>query len=210
MKYESINLLEEPQTAVSEEKTAVIMTRNELIDNASKILKEAGIDTIQQLAKQLKSNQKIKNDAQREVFIEFLRKELALRAGERLKPSSYPEMGEYLAEKYVDLDTEEFHVISLNTAGQIIADECLAVGDRRSAVVDISKVMRSLILNKGVAAFFVMHNHPAGILEPSKADDRITKKLLRIAKPLGFTFYDHFIVSDGKYYSYRLNENIIK
>ena len=39
MNIESINLLEEPQTVASDEKSVAIMSRNDLIDNACLILK---------------------------------------------------------------------------------------------------------------------------------------------------------------------------
>lgn len=209
--FGTIDLLagHQKEKVASEEKPAAIMTRNELIDNASKILKEAGIDTIQQLAKELKSNQKIKNDAQREVFIEFLRQELASRAGERLIPSSYTEMGEYLAAKYANLDHEEFHLISANSSVEIIADDCLAVGRINIVNIEIQQIMRQLIVKKA-AAFFIMHNHPSGKIEPSKDDDKTTRKIKRAAKLFNFAFIDHVVIGDGKYYSYRLNENIIK
>ena len=203
MNIESINLLEEPQTVDSDEKSVAIMSRNDLIDNACLILKESGIDTIQQLAKQLKSNQKIQ-------CVELLKKELSILADQRPKTKSSEEVGKYLAERYADLDHEELHVISTNSNNRIIADDCVAIGQANVAAIDVSAIIRRLIVNKAIG-FFIMHNHPSGSLVPSRGDDATTGKILKTAEAIGLNsiFLDHFIVADGDYYSYRANERVL-
>lgn len=210
MNIESINLLEEPQTVDSDEKSVAIMSRNDLIDNACLILKESGIDTIQQLAKQLKSNQKIQCVEHREVFVELLKKELSILADQRPKTKSSEEVGKYLAERYADLDHEELHVISTNSNNRIIADDCVAIGQANVAAIDVSAIIRRLIVNKAIG-FFIMHNHPSGSLVPSRGDDATTGKILKTAEAIGLNsiFLDHFIVADGDYYSYRANERVL-
>lgn len=210
MKTEPIDLLEEPKAVDIEEKSAAIMSRNDLLDNACCILKESGIDTIQQLAKQLKSNQKIQCVEHREVFVELLKKELSILADQRPKTKSSEEVGKYLAERYADLDHEELHVISTNNNNRIIADDCVAIGQANVAAIDVSAIMRRLIVNKATG-FFIMHNHPSGSLVPSRADDSTTERILKTAEAIGLNsnFLDHFIVSDGGYYSYRENEKVL-
>jgi DNA repair protein RadC len=58
-------------------------------------------------------------------------------------------------------------------------------------------------------AIIVAHNHPSGILEPSKEDDKVTEYLLASSKILGIRLLDHLIVHGDELYSYRAQKRII-
>ena len=46
------------------------------------------------------------------------------------------------------------------------------------------------------------HNHPSGATNPSKADQKITKKLVNAGLLSEISVLDHLIVADDKYYSF--------
>ncbi len=49
----------------------------------------------------------------------------------------------------------------------------------------------------------VLHNHPSGRANPSKADILLTKKLLDAASFMDITLLDHIIIGDGTYFSFK-------
>jgi DNA repair protein RadC len=53
------------------------------------------------------------------------------------------------------------------------------------------------------AAIVVMHNHPSGEPEPSEADIRVTRDLIRAGQLLKIDLLDHVIMGHGKHTSLR-------
>jgi len=46
------------------------------------------------------------------------------------------------------------------------------------------------------------HNHPSGVLEPSAADELITRRLKEALALIDVRVLDHFIVGDGQCFSF--------
>ena len=46
------------------------------------------------------------------------------------------------------------------------------------------------------------HNHPSGNIQPSEADNKITRKIKDCGTMLDIAVLDHIIVGDDKYYSF--------
>jgi DNA repair protein RadC len=59
-----------------------------------------------------------------------------------------------------------------------------------------------LALLHGATSLILSHNHPSGNLQPSKADDSITKNIADAASLVDIKLLDHLIVSEDGYYSY--------
>ena len=54
-------------------------------------------------------------------------------------------------------------------------------------------VREALLLN--AKSIIVAHNHPSGILEPSNADKRITRRIIEACNVLDINLLDHILVS---------------
>jgi len=52
------------------------------------------------------------------------------------------------------------------------------------------------------AKFVVAHNHPSGILRPSREDLLITDKINKAAQLLDIKLEDHIIICKWNYYSF--------
>lgn len=46
------------------------------------------------------------------------------------------------------------------------------------------------------------HNHPSGVLEPSQADELITRRLKEALGLVDVRVLDHFIIGDGRCFSF--------
>ncbi|MBD5210211.1 MAG: DNA repair protein RadC [Barnesiella sp.] len=111
---------------------------------------------------------------------------------------------ELLRGKMELLNHEEFRVVHLNRANRIIFEETVSRGGTASTLVDVKLVMKSA-LDKLSSALIFVHNHPSGNLNPSAADDQLTRRLKQAADLLEIRVLDHIIISPQGYYSYNDN-----
>jgi len=71
---------------------------------------------------------------------------------------------------------EEFKVLLLNNANQVLGVYPLSKGGTGSTVVD-SKLLFSVVLKCNAAGIILAHNHPSGNLKPSQSDISLTSKI---------------------------------
>jgi len=74
-------------------------------------------------------------------------------------------------------------------------------GGLTGALVHPREILR-LVLTHEAAAFILLHNHPSGDPEPSRADFMITRKIKAAADLLQIDFLDHIIFAQNAYYSF--------
>ena len=119
----------------------------------------------------------------------------------------------YLESTMKDLNEEVFRVVFLNNANRIIKDEILSAGTEDQTAVYPKKIMRRA-LEVNATGIILVHNHPAGRLQPSNADLNITTSISKAAELLGIRLLDHLIIGDPmdpenidskRYYSFREN-----
>ncbi|RYG50791.1 MAG: hypothetical protein EOO01_09885 [Chitinophagaceae bacterium] len=60
----------------------------------------------------------------------------------------------------------------------------------------------NLALLKRASSIVVAHNHPSGLLRPSRADKEGTAKLVEASRFLGIRLLDHLIISEKGFYSF--------
>jgi len=106
-----------------------------------------------------------------------------------------------LQKRLSDLPHEEFWVLILNRANQVIKEEYLSKGGISGTVVDIRLICKAAIENNA-SGIVIAHNHPSGQVIPSEDDKRITKKLSEALKTFEIGLLDHLIIGDQKYFSF--------
>lgn len=102
---------------------------------------------------------------------------------------------------FADHRHEVFVILFLNTGNQVNHYEVISQGGLKSTVVDPKIVMRKAI-EQDATSIILCHNHPSGNLEPSSADERLTKKLCAAALLLDIKIMDHLIVSSQGFFSF--------
>lgn len=102
------------------------------------------------------------------------------------------------------LQKESFFVILLNSAMKRILDFEVSRGTLDASLVHPREVFNMAVRNlaKGI---IVMHNHPSGELKPSEEDIKTTERLVQSGNILEIPVYDHLIISENSYYSFREN-----
>lgn len=91
---------------------------------------------------------------------------------------------------------EHFCALLINTKGEIIQKETIAVGDLSSAIVHPREVFSNAV-KRCAAAVVLLHNHPSGDPGSSEEDIETTKRLVEAGEILGIKVLDHIIIGDG-------------
>ena len=100
-----------------------------------------------------------------------------------------------------ELEHEEFWIVYLNNANNVVQTAQLSKGGITGTLVDVRLVMRQA-LELGAVALILAHNHPSGTLKPSSADRQITQKLKTAAEALDIKVLDHLIITQKEYFSF--------
>ncbi len=101
----------------------------------------------------------------------------------------------------VDIHHEEFWILMLNHANNVIARENISKGGVSGTVTDAKIIFKRTLL-QNASSIILVHNHPSGNLKPSQADIDITKKLKQAGKVLEIGVLDHLIISERGFFSF--------
>jgi DNA repair protein RadC len=107
----------------------------------------------------------------------------------------------FLLAQLRDRPYEVFCCLYLDNRHRLIAFEELFRGTIDRAGVHPREVLRQTLLHNA-AAVILAHNHPSGVLEPSQADELITRRLKEALALVDVRVLDHFIIGDGQCYSF--------
>ncbi len=126
---------------------------------------------------------------------------------EKIQITKSKQLAEYLKTILQNEKIEYFIVVYLNNANKILSHEKLSEGGINGTVAD-PRIIFKRALENSASSIVLCHNHPSGNLEPSKADIKLTEKLIEAGKFLDIRVTDHIIVSENGYYSFADNGNI--
>jgi len=110
------------------------------------------------------------------------------------EPVSTPiEAVDLITKEFGDLDREVFMVLNLTCHLQVINLNICSMGTLNYTIVHPREVFKTSILSNA-SAVLLIHNHPSGILEPSKEDIDLTERMVSAGKILGIDVLDHLII----------------
>ncbi|MDB5034328.1 MAG: hypothetical protein JWQ98_1569 [Chlorobi bacterium] len=98
------------------------------------------------------------------------------------------------------IQKEQFHVIILNSANQVLRMSLVSEGNLNSSIVHPREVYRIAIV-ENAASIIGLHNHPSGNPTPSKEDISITRQLVEAGRIIGIPFHDHIIIAGDEHVS---------
>ncbi len=133
--------------------------------------------------------------------LEFGRRREGADAPQKLKVQGAAMVYQHLKPFLGDLNHEEFYVIMLNHANEIIQTKQISKGGMSSTIVD-GKIIFNMALTCHASAIIISHNHPSGNLKPSSQDLKLTKSLCEFGKYIDLPLLDHLIFTDNGYFSF--------
>lgn len=111
--------------------------------------------------------------------------------------ASWSAVIEYCTSSMAFEQREQFRILFLDKKNRLIADEVQQTGTVDHTPVYPREVVRRA-LELSATAIILVHNHPSGDPEPSRADVAMTHKVIEAANALGITIHDHIIIGrDG-------------
>lgn len=119
----------------------------------------------------------------------------------REKISSSKDAFEVLRSSLGDKPYEEFWIILLNKANKVLRKCSISEGGISGTVVDPKKIFK-IALENHASSIILGHNHPSGNVQPSEADQKITKKICEAGNVLEVAVLDHLIIGDDTYFSF--------
>jgi DNA repair protein RadC len=105
--------------------------------------------------------------------------------------ASWQALIDYLTIDMAHLTVERVRVLYLNHKNMLVHDW---------HVTDPREVIRKG-LDLGATALILVHNHPSGAPEPSRADIQITNRIAEAGRLMGIAVHDHVIVGRGGHVS---------
>ena len=121
---------------------------------------------------------------------------------ERPVIGSWKKLLEYCRVRLAHSPTEHFRVLFLNNRNALIAEE-----EQQHGTVDhVALYPREVIkraLELGASAIILVHNHPSGDPQPSRADIDMTKEVADAGAKLGVTVYDHLVIGRSGHVSFK-------
>lgn len=115
--------------------------------------------------------------------------------------SDFDAMVDYCRSAMAYQMVEEFRIIFLNSKLYVIGEEIQQRGTVDQVAIHPREVIKSAMMH-GASAMILVHNHPSGIVTPSKADMEITKRIKEAAEAVSIRLFDHLIISKSSVYSF--------
>ena len=128
-----------------------------------------------------------------------------LELGKRLHTNRNPEIlsAENVWSQCADFrDSKKEHFVAfyLDTQNRLIERQIISIGILNSSLVHPREVFEPAI-KLSASSIIIAHNHPSGILDSSKEDDRVTERLKEAGELLGIHIIDHILLTKEKHKS---------
>ncbi|MBQ9037761.1 MAG: DNA repair protein RadC [Erysipelotrichaceae bacterium] len=109
---------------------------------------------------------------------------------------------EWLRSAYGYLEQEVFVVIFLDVKNRVLGYEELFRGSIDNVHVEAREIFKKAF-KFNARKIIVSHNHPSGVCEPSRSDEKVTTELETAGSIMNIPLVDHVIVSNCGYYSFK-------
>lgn len=96
---------------------------------------------------------------------------------------------------------EQFCVLFLNKANEVLGFRCLHTGGTQSTMVDV-KLLMSLCCKMLASGIIIAHNHPCGVTLVSQSDRKMTWKIKEVCRLMEIDLIDHIIITSDSYVSF--------
>jgi DNA repair protein RadC len=107
----------------------------------------------------------------------------------------------YLQAQLRDRPHEVFCTLFLDNRHRVLAFEELFRGTLNGTAVYPREIVQRA-LRHNAAAVILVHNHPSGVAEPSRADELLTTRLREALNLVDIRILDHLVVGEGEVVSF--------
>ena len=116
--------------------------------------------------------------------------------------ASWSEVQHYCATRLSHEPIEHFMMLCLDNRNRLVAEEKLSTGTIDQTPVYVREVVAAALRHHAKAVILV-HNHPSGETEPSRADIEMTGELRAALALVTVTLHDHLVVAGHEVVSFK-------
>ena len=116
--------------------------------------------------------------------------------------TSWSEVQHYCVTRLAHEPVEHFMMLCLDNRNRLIGEERLSRGTIDQTPVYVREVINAALRHHAKAVILV-HNHPSGETEPSRADIEMTAELKTALKLVTVTLHDHLIIAGREVVSFK-------
>lgn len=116
-------------------------------------------------------------------------------------------VADYYMEDLRHLEREETVAVFLDTRLNLIYDRVIFKGTSDVSFFEPKDILIEA-LRAQAAKLIILHNHPTGDATPSNMDIAATGRLMEACRIVGIELYDHIVIGDNCYVSFRKSELI--
>ena len=104
-------------------------------------------------------------------------------------------------EHEIDQNKEHFWTLALSEGNKILNLELVALGVSNMVHASPADIL-AMPLQKQAQGVILIHNHPSGTLQPSKADKDFTDLMIQACRLMKTPVLDHIIINEHSYFSF--------
>ena len=128
------------------------------------------------------------------------RREVELPTPDGLRLGDPDEVASFLVPLIGGADREHCLSVLLDTKHRVLRTVTVSIGSIDHTFMTPHGIFRDALLGNA-AAVILAHNHPSGDPEPSRDDERVTRRLVEAGRLLGVEVLDHLVVGGGSWVS---------
>jgi len=103
---------------------------------------------------------------------------------------------------YRGADREILSALCLDAGNQPTCFNVASIGSLNTTQTRPAEILKAAIVSNALGIILI-HNHPSGELEPSPEDLEFTRAVQRACELVGIELYDHLVVTDEGFTSFR-------
>ena len=138
--------------------------------------------------------------ARRAPVCDRCRREVTLPAPDGLRLGDPDEVASFIVPLIGGADREHCLSVLLDTKHRVLRTLTVSIGSIDHTFMTPHGIFRDALLGNA-AAVILAHNHPSGDPEPSRDDERVTRRLVEAGRLLGVEVLDHLVVGGGGWVS---------
>jgi DNA repair protein RadC len=128
------------------------------------------------------------------------RREVPLPTTDRARLGDPEEVAAFIVPLIGGADREHCLAVHLDTKHRVLRAATVSIGSIDHTFMTPHGIFRDALLGNA-AALILAHNHPSGDPEPSRDDERVTRRLVEAGRLLGVEVLDHLVVGGGGWVS---------
>ncbi len=105
-------------------------------------------------------------------------------------------VAEYVAPYFKGVINEKLYVLCLDSNCRVINFTQVSEGIVNSAPLNTRRIME-IALNSNASSIIFVHNHPSGVVAPSRKDVDATISMINLMKKVSMRIDDHIIIGNG-------------